>query len=175
MGLPIKGSCKQLETTTHMVVWPGDDAVDLEASDLEAWVDSLGQQGLVIRAGAEPALIEVRPLTPREINRVQREVDQEQHSMAAKYGVIKVQGLHLSRDRLDNLGGLSQGSVDLLMHRKLRADIPWVRLLDVMLATDDRAPLDVSDELRAEMVSTELGYALGAIVEALSFRRRRSS
>lgn len=48
--------------------WPGDEEVDLEASDLEAWCREGGRTGLVIGDEEKCAVIRWRPLTPREQN-----------------------------------------------------------------------------------------------------------
>jgi len=168
--LEIKEPLEKLEIREHGITWPGDSAVDLEASDLTAWAKSLGQEGLVLKAGAKASAIRVRPLSIRELNRALKENDAEQHAIAAKYGVLSVEGLELSRDVVDSLGGLSRGSVDLLMHQQLRGPVKWFRLLDEMLAARGRGPLDVTEKVRDTVVPTELGYALGVICLALSFR-----
>ena len=42
--------------------WIGDDAVDLDASDIPAWVRT--GRGLAIKQGAEPCILRTRALTP---------------------------------------------------------------------------------------------------------------
>lgn len=168
--LEIKEPLDQLEVKEHGLIWPGDPAVDLEASDLDAWARSLGTDGLVLKAGAKASAIRVRPLSTRELNRALKEIDSEQHAIAAKYGVLSVEGLDLSRDLVDSLGGLSRRSIDLLMHKQLRGPVKWFRLLDVMLEARGRQPLEVSDKVRDAVVPTELGYVLGVIALTLSFR-----
>lgn len=171
MPLRVKKATTALEVTRHEVVWPGDSAVDLEASDLEQWAKSLGESGLVIKPGESPDKIIVRPLSTRELNRVIVIGDVEQYAQAARYGVVRIPGIRLLRSLSDGLGGMDEAVLDSLMVDELKASIPWLLLCDqVSLASTGEI---VEGEERARLIRTELGYALGAIILALTFRGRR--
>lgn len=175
MGLPIAELPRQLEAEVDEWVWPGDDAVDAEASDLDQWVRHGGDAGLVIRAGASPTRIKLGPLSDRAFRRVltamQRSPDSTYLDEAFRYGVraIRGGGARVSLVRIDGLPALDDATLDAL--GGCVAEIPWVPLhAALMAAMDADAPAEADASIRS---ATALPVALGMVILSRTFRSRR--
>jgi len=173
MGLPIRELQRGLEAEVDDWVWPGDDAVDLEASDLEEWAREGGTAGLVLRPEGRATRITLGPLGDRAYSRVMeamRDGDPTYLHEACRYGVRRVSGpvpMRLGRHR--GVPGLSDADLDAL--GECRFPVPWVPLHRAMMAAmggEVDPGLDASQ--RAE---TALPTAYGMAVLARTFRLRR--
>jgi len=172
MGLPIRELPRQLEAEVDEWVWPGDDAVDLEASDLDQWVRHGGEAGLVIRQGASPTRIRIGPLSDRAYRRVlsvMQRSDPTYLDEAFRYGVRSIRGggARVGLVRIDGVPALDDAVLDAL--GGCEAVIPWVPLHRAMMASMDTTVDDLDDAQRAP---TTLPVALGMVILARTFRSR---
>lgn len=175
MGLPIKDLPEQLEALVDDWVWPGDDAVDLAASDLDQWVKHGGTAGLVLRQGHEPAKIRIGPLSDRSFRRVMttmtRAADSTYLDEAFRFGCrgISGSGARIRLVQIDGIRGLDDGTLDTL--GCCEAVIPWGHLHIEMLKAMGSA--EIPDPATLLPGPTTLPVALGMVVLARTFRARR--
>lgn len=66
MALEIIESTPELEPGTWDTVWPGDTAVDHDATDVEKWLEHGEMNGIVLNGNDKPTKITCRRLEPDE-------------------------------------------------------------------------------------------------------------
>ncbi len=175
MGLPIKDLPAQLEALVDDWVWPGDEAVDLEASDLDQWVRHGGTAGLAMRPGQEAATIRIGPLSDRAFRRVmttmQRAADSTYLDEAFRFGCrrIRSSGARIRLVQIDGIQGLDDATLDAL--GSCEAVIPWGHLHVEMLRA--MSADDIPDPATLAPSPTTLPVALGMVVLTRTFRARR--
>lgn len=176
MGLPISELPRQLEAEVDDWVWPGDPAVDAEASDLDQWARHGGTTGLVIRQGETPTKIRIGPLGDRAHRRVlgimQRCGDATYVDEAFRYGCRGLRpAAGAQMTRIDGIPALSDASLDAL--GACVAAIPW-RLFhaEMLRSMGSEVPSEITKHAsdREEMT---LPFALGMVVLARTFRAVR--
>lgn len=171
--LKIKESPRQLEPTTLEIVWPGDDAVDLEASDLAAWARDGGQEGLVIKPGGKPAIIRARSLSPRGMSRAIRLLDEREPTFASeafRHGVISIDGVDLGWTRIGGERGLSDAALEYLGQEVM--PLPYLVLLtQLRVAMGQEVEQKKTDDFA--LSDTSLPDAIGLQVLSATFRRGR--
>jgi len=164
--LKIKGSPRQLESGEFEEVWPGDDAVDLEASNLLEWAIHGRKRGLQFHAKKEPAAIRCRPLVEREVSRIidlYRAGDPNVTAEAFRYGCLHVPGVTLLRERDRGVVQLTDDTLDFLAGETVA--MPYVPAL--------RAAYNLEQEKgEATDIDTALPWAIGAHILAATFRTR---
>ena len=172
MGLPIKEIPRQLEAEVDEWIWPGDDAVDLEQSDLVQWAKHGGDAGLVV-TGKNPTRIRLGPLSDRAFRKVYSHMMREGSTYldeAFRFGCRAIYGggVRISKIRIDGVPGLPDDALDML--GECQADLPWGILNRAMLEAMGTEDLPAGDEEGP----TSLPVALGMVVLARTFRARRS-
>jgi hypothetical protein len=171
MALKIKSTPKQLRTDVLEFVWPGDDAVDLDASDLVEWARSGGASGIVHKPGQEPDVIKCRPLCEQGVNHYiasSFKGSPNATDVAFRFACHSIPSLDWIRfDRpFGDIRGLDDDTMAVLGGEQM--DLPWYVLLDeVAKAQGVKEKKEVSEE----MMSLSLPKAIGALVLAHSFRK----
>jgi len=161
--LKIKGVPTQLQTHEIDAVWPGDDAVNIEASDLLAWAVHGGRRGLQFHSGKDPAVIRVRPLVDRETARITamfRRGDPNTAAEAFRYGAIEVPGVTLLRERTDGVVGLTDQTIDFLAEETV--PLPFAAALHHAYGVEFKG--------KATNIATGLPWAIGVHILAATFR-----
>ena len=147
-------------------VWPGDDAVDADASNLEQWAIHGGKRGLQMVPKKEPAIIQCRPLVEREVSRLAemyRKGDPNVCAEAFRYGCMSVPGVTLLRERVDGVLGLTDDTIDDLAQETVT--LPFIAAL--------RHAYNLEQEKdSATDIDTALPWAIGAHILAATFRKR---
>jgi len=155
------------------MVWPADDAVDLEASDLIEWIRTDGSRdSLAYHPGASPDIIHCRALGPVELQHVSELMhNREMRSMwamqAFRYGVVSIGAYRPKRYKNDvNLYHMNDDDFgEILMDLDLFCDIPYWPLL--------RGLDDVTPEEMTEVLSLSMPHGIGVMLFNRSFRSRR--
>ena len=114
MGLKRKGGQRQLEARLHRTIWPGDSAVDVEASGLVAWCQDGEEAGLELRPDVDPAHIVWRELDDLAMTRVSSVGEHGWHhipSVAFRHGVQSIGGHAVRRTRIGDAAGLSDDTM----------------------------------------------------------------
>jgi hypothetical protein len=175
MGLPIRDLPRQLEAEVDQWVWPGDEAVDAKASDLEQWARHGGEAGLVLRAGESPTRFELGPLSDRAFRRVmvtmQGSGDSTYLDEAFRYGVRKISGggARIKLVLIDGIPGLDDEALDAL--GGCQEVIPWAHLhAELLRAMGSEVPPDLMTKTLPG--PTTLPVALGMVILARTFRSR---
>jgi hypothetical protein len=121
LGLKTKEPPPELESGPWEVIWPGDTAVDVDASNLSKWVKEGGKAGLVLNGDEKPDVIWVRRLSPSELQYVQARLAADP---AAKFmtfllcfqiGVTKIEGLKFLREETSGIQMMARRTLDKLM------------------------------------------------------------
>jgi len=178
----VRRTPRQLERPGPIeIVWPGPDldgnqAVDIGASDLIRWCRSCGQEGLVMADDeVEPITVTIRPLGRRAMRIVSERNKAESHSSylfeAARFGIVRVSGLELRRQRDGGVVGLTDEALDLLAD-ELEADIPFGAAIDELVHIRDGKP---RKEAEYVPIPSDLAEVMGVHVLAATFRASRRS
>jgi hypothetical protein len=165
--LKIKGSPRQLESGEFEEVWPGDESVDLSASNLLEWAIHGRKRGLQFVSGKDPAIIRCRPLVEREVSRIvdlYRAGDPNVSAEAFRYGCIHVPGVTLIRERDRGVVQLTDETVDFLAQETVV--MPFVPALRAAYNLDQEKDEEATD------LDTALPWAIGAHILAATFRNR---
>lgn len=167
----VKPPPRQLEPEVVESVWPGDDAVDLSASDLVTWCREGGSAGLVMKPGKTPTVIRYRPLSVQALNRVMSVwVGKEIGYLytAFRHGLLGIKGERLSWERFGDVRGLSDSSLEELS--EFKCELPVDVLSEALIRASTQQPPE--REVSLELSPTPLPEALGYQILALTFRRR---
>jgi len=161
-----------LESTESTTYWWGDDAVDHEASagQLAHWCETGEPDGLVMRAGAKPAAIVLRPLGVREVGALPERAEVLACAyQACRYGLVSIDGVRLRRMRSkDGLVGIIDVDLDALtLHQ---ASIPgWLAMYAWLRASGFDIPAEQQADA-GELLRMDLAQWIGAQVLARTFR-----
>jgi hypothetical protein len=159
-----------LKAVIHETRWPGDDAIDVEASDLEAWSRTGDIDALVVRQGMTPAKIRYRGLTELEMSQVPwGETGQSTMAFmqACRYGLMSITEETLTRNARHGISGLSTNTLEDLINAV--AEIP----LGPALKTLYEAVGISDDSLTNRTMEVSLPMWLGVHILATTFRARR--
>ena len=173
MGLNIKRAPQQLRGDIVESIWPGDDAVDLERSDLVKWCRNGGKDGLALRDGQKPDVIRWRQLDEFAFGRVSELLAEGSPNLplvAFRHGIVSIGGVRLMRDRIDDAEGLHDESMRELS--EVKAMLPFshsLRALRDAIGLVDPAEGAASDDV----MLTSLPQAIGCHILAATFRARR--
>lgn len=165
--IPEKKDLPQLEPEIVEDVWPGDTAVDLDASDLLEWALKGGSAGLVMKPGEKPTPIRWRALSEQGTRHVLVALGSPNMcDEAARWGVIGAKGLGLRWERpLGDIRGLNDESLRIL--GAIRMPLPsyvFDRIVGEALGC-------IYDEpAKEDLVPTGLARAVGAHILARTFR-----
>ena len=169
-----KAAPAQLEPKVFETIWPGDDAVDLEASDLVQWCREGGKAGLVLKQDGRPDIIRWRPLDEFAFGRVSAFLFEKSRNLplvAFRHGVISIDGETLPKDRLDDAEGLHDEAM-----RSLSAHRMPLPLKVAMKAMRGAMGLEVKDEEGDEVVMmASLPQVVGCHILAATFRTGRDA
>jgi len=174
MGLRIKRAARQLDPDEGETIWPGDSAVDLEASDLVTWCREGGKAGLVLKSDEAPDIIRWRPLDEFAFGRVSELLGKGSRNLplvAFRHGVLAVGSRGLARVRIDDADGLHDEAVRELS--ECRMELPYlVALRQLREAMSGNAG---DEEASEDMMLTSLPQAIGVHILAATFRQRRDA
>lgn len=151
--------------------WPGDSAIDREASDLDGWCRTADASLLVVRPGETPSKVSFRGLTERELSQIPVfDLDGETFAArcyeACRYGLVSVQGEPLHRLRIKGIPGLDDATLDDLC--RFTEVLPFDQ---VMVAYYGALGVTLP-ELKRQLIDTSLPIWVGAHVLAATFRAR---
>lgn len=169
MSLKIKNIPRELGERSLTVVWPGDDAVDLEKSDLVAWCSSLGRDGLHIRENSSPDKIVLKKLNSKQLATVMSTMGSNPaiaSQLAFQYGCESIDGFKFRRDHIHYLTGMSDEDLEILSDEI--CEMPSGLIWDII---NERGK---SEERNDTFRDTPLPVCLGSIIIAFSFREKKS-
>lgn len=165
-----------LESRKIEIFWPGDPACDLEASDLDAWAKSLGETGLVSRAGQELTPVRCRRLKPRELPVAERAFREEPRSgvaLAASMGLLCIGDPKSAIRRARTVESFDVVPDDvlepLLYHDDWNEDLPYFPFLQAVYVAMG-IPVELDEKSGSARWRTSLASVVGAVVLARSFR-----
>ena len=155
-------------------VWPGDSAVDIDQSDVHQWARHGGTAGLVLIPGEEPDLIVYRPLSDQGLSHVVTAMlagSPNSYDEACRYGLVSIRGMRLRRGRPHgDIQGLEDETLAEL--GEIVCDLPFFEMIDEVQKSQGGAPI-TSEEASQDLIPTSLPKAIGALILAATFRRRR--
>lgn len=174
MALATKEEIRQLKAEPIDTVWPGDSAVDLEASDLMAWCKAGGMEGLVIKPGEEPTVFKLRALSDRAYRHVATMLGTAPELVADeafRFGLLGISDktLPIIPTTIVGMRAVSDATLDVL--GEFSMDL-YEDLLDnqwVSATRDDAEDLEDAGDVRP----VSLPRALGVQILAATFRARR--
>jgi len=115
--------------------WPGDDEVDLEASDLVKWSREGGREGLVIGDESKCAVVRWRPLTPREWDVIEAAARADAglgiFDLAFALGFVSARNIHGVSARMESRSGVTRLTEDSLRSfEQIQAELPIATAYD---------------------------------------------
>jgi len=178
----VKRKPRQLERPEPLeIIWPGPDlegnqAVDIAASDLIRWCRSCGQEGLVMASDeVDPITVTIKPLGRRAMGIVSERNKAESYSSylfeAARFGIVRVSGLDLRKQRNGGVVGLTDEALDLLAD-EIEADIPSEAAIDELFHVRDGKPRKEDEYVP---IPSDLAEVMGVHVLVATFRASRRS
>lgn len=163
--LDIKGDIKELADHKWEVIWPGDPAVDLDASDLFMWVDSGGERGVILKDGMTPTVFVLETLGDRAVTAAELGMATLRGEYEAfRYGCRKGPPMRYMRD--GGLTGLNDEILNALGTYKM--DLPWTRAMKKW--QEERGIIDTEDPSE-DLTEVSLPRMLGAFILARTFRQ----
>ena len=170
----IKQAPGQLNGKPHEAVWPQDEAVDLEQSDLDVWCRKCGDEGLGIRDGEKPSIIKWRELPDDAFTRVMdlwQKGAPTAMSTAFRHGVLAVAGVDIRRTRIDDVPALDDWSMARLGEYRMK--LPYHHALERLVSTlDDREP---DPDVKGEPSEVSMPVVIGTHILAATFRQRKDN
>lgn len=161
----------ELEGKPGETYWPGDPAVDAEASDLVAWARSGGDVShLVLRDDMTPSLIRFRRLERRAANAVRAEfasANVNAFAEAFRHGLVEIEGVKVRRARVGGLYVLTDRSLDHLA--RAVAQLPSTELGGPVF---ERLGLGAVESKPTQLEEWSLPEGIGALVCLASFPLR---
>lgn len=176
MGLRIKQGLRQLSVDPLEIVWPGDDAVDLGASKLDVWCREGGQAGLVMKPGRSPDIITCRRLSDPALSIVMPALAHRTagYSLAFRLGIVKFPGVPVIPESVAGIRAMAQYQADAICELdEARLELPWLEAEVAVLEARGQGKRE--DFIEGEVASEEIALpiALGCLILAESFRKRR--
>jgi hypothetical protein len=128
LGLKIKDTTPELDTGPFEWWWPGDDAIDPDASQIEKWLVEGRKTGLVPTGDAKPDTIYVRDLEPYEISYVTSMMQDKTAQWLVfltvfRIGLIKIDGFRFLRTTVPgNVHMIDDRAVNTLMKESIEIE-----------------------------------------------------
>lgn len=176
MALKLKKAPHQLTANVVEFVWPGDEAVDIDQSDLIAWCQYGGMTGLTMKEGMEATIIHMHPLGSLAMDEVQAAAVknasmQSYFTEGFRYGFHKVEGF-AAQWKQGLVRSLDDSSLEIFAEEKM--DLPWTFAIEKLNSDRDGRPFNAED-CTEEYSEAKLTEVIGAHVLAMSFRLQRDN
>jgi hypothetical protein len=172
VALKIKPAPRQLEPGDLIEeVWPGDDSVDLERSDLVTWCIEGGKAGLAFKDDGYQVW-KLRPLRGRALSHVLAVAGIDSDTEAFRLALVDAPGVRIRWQTLPaGLRGITDATIDMIEDSLIETGV-FEMQLPVLAAADAHAGVE-RDKVRQDLVGASFFSMLASHVLAVSFRGRR--